>query len=818
MDIISIDVQTTYKNSYSSSAQVKLTLRSNGEEKAQVFTPQREYFRAGIEAPTVAPTMALGAAGNVTGIYYYAYVYASSKYPFVENDVSAGGEVWPRSNPSPVSAASITATADAVTVTVTKSTRSDIDYILIYRTADGLTAADALGAKEAGELFYVGRVANDGIAGTTTFSDDELVNTGEILELDNFEAPLFRFNVFDGTYWWGFGNNEFNALCEIDGTSTVVLTNTDDDEWFSGRDGSICTFDGVISGGFDGKGSFYFKRTDAVTCALYSDAALTVLSAVSASGTTTIRIQTNPTTLYRSKPRNPFSWGRTTTLIGDSGNTYVSDIWALKIGGGIGTALSIIPNDLVLKLDTEGPSKSYALDLNSASSDGFGDTLRILDDNYSCGSNFSQFTARNVNGQASLASTDGKTNSILQADSSSQIPAGTNVVRTLSKLETDGTKTEFYHGIYDPFTELNCWWVNIVPPSAALSEANQLIAPKVTHLIYQHAPTGYWGVMPDFGVLCSTTIYDPIEKKNYIFVGTQNGTIARAFTPDVYQDCFNTDRLITGTYRTPLTGTFGIAPNLVPTSIYLAGDGTGLVELPVGHGLVTGDAIYLRTTGLGFSAGWATVTTVAGGDVSFEDMHNAIGETNTNTGTSTVGDGIFCYKAINSMPYQTARAWVYLSSADGLQGMWAYCSISGADFNVIFYVDDLFTSVTTTAPHTATSTWKWYLGLIPCRVLRYFDVGTPEKSKRKYELWASMMNLDTDTAAQFVRFYEEYDEEPTNSITMVRDKRPDGTNSNVYFNRNEVPSDLLNSFGIEFIEYGYENYQLLNFVLKANAA
>lgn len=222
--------------------------------------------------------------------------------------------------------------------------------------------------------------------------------------------------------------------------------------------------------------------------------------------------------------------------------------------------------------------------------------------------------------------------------------------------------------------------------------------------------------------------------------------------------------------------------------------------------------------GVGFSAGWANVVTSTTNQITISDKVYTTGEPDTSTGEWSDVGSMLVRRTAMGMPFPVSRAWVYLSSADGLQGMWAYCGIAGGDFDILFYVNDQFDEVTTTAPHTATSTWKWYLALIPCRALRYLDVETPEKSKRRFELWATMMNLDADTAAQFVRFYEEYDEEPTDSITMTRQERPNGDNSNVYLNRNQVPSDLLNSFGIEFIEYGYANFQLLNFVLKANAA
>src|SRR4051812_25854637 len=108
---LSTSNQTRWKDSFAASGKVGLTLRANGEEPVQVFTQDRQLVAAGFDAPTVAPTVADGGAGSLTAGYVaYAYCYASSNYANVEALVAAGGEEWPKSNPSPASATySITA-------------------------------------------------------------------------------------------------------------------------------------------------------------------------------------------------------------------------------------------------------------------------------------------------------------------------------------------------------------------------------------------------------------------------------------------------------------------------------------------------------------------------------------------------------------------------------------------------------------------------------------------------------------------------------------------------------------------------------------
>src|SRR5262245_18736510 len=120
-NVISTGGQTRVPNSYADSADARLMLRVNGEETGVVITPAGDVVQAGFDAPTVTPTVANIGAGNVPeGYYVYRSVYASSRYPFVQNAVTGGGEQWPRSNPSnPSSTFQVTGGTKNVGVTVT---------------------------------------------------------------------------------------------------------------------------------------------------------------------------------------------------------------------------------------------------------------------------------------------------------------------------------------------------------------------------------------------------------------------------------------------------------------------------------------------------------------------------------------------------------------------------------------------------------------------------------------------------------------------------------------------------------------------------
>ncbi len=125
------------------------------------------YNTAGIAAPATAPTIAQGAAGNLTAANYYAvYTYY--------NDAT-GIE----SNPSPAS--SVLALAGSKMVdwsAVTISTNAFVTSRRLYRTLPG----------QVGEYFYVGTIADNF---TTTYSNENVIiaDMGRAVSYDNGLPP-----------------------------------------------------------------------------------------------------------------------------------------------------------------------------------------------------------------------------------------------------------------------------------------------------------------------------------------------------------------------------------------------------------------------------------------------------------------------------------------------------------------------------------------------------------------------------------------------------------------------------------------------------
>jgi hypothetical protein len=829
--IISTNGQTRCRNSYASSAQARLSLRVNGEQAPVVITDAGALVQAGFDSPTVLPTVGTNGAGNVpVGFYVYRYVYVSSRYPFVANDVTVDGEEWPRSNPSPPSATyQVTPAAESNAVTVTYSTRTDVDWIAVYRTPNGqTTAALAEAFDAAGELYFVEMVANNSAGGTTVVTDNNATNSGERIEADNFPCALFRQTIFDGFYWWGWGNRNLVVPVILDATGTVTLdtAQSDVDTWFSGRDttpaglnlatgpnSNSINFLGITTGGYDGRGNFYLRVTSPTTLSVYNSSAMLTPTAIPATGTTTAYLTSPTSTLYRSKPLNPFSWGETTVTANPDGRTFtrVPTLYAKKIGGGIGTAISLIANERILKLDTEAPERAYALDLNAADSDQFVGTLRTLDTAQSTGSHFSVFPMRLPSGQSVSSSVNAKAVTLLSADGQSQIPIGDEVFETMHKIRREDGEAPFFHGVYDRNADLNCWWVKTTDGLF-----------RCDTLIYQHVATGKWGTKFMPGVSASWTVYDPTTENYYTFVGTENmtsaspqgGMIGAAFYPDRYRDWI-TD------FKTAPTGEFeedvsGLEFTIDPIATIATVTGTApswTVTTTGAHGLSVGQVIVIAQ-GNPVTVPVLTVPSPTTFTVSSYNITTSV--------DGMVVDPIFSSPWVAWNPVTNA---LYLANpfdpfdvnVVNNSGVFVFANPggeSGINLNTGEYETDFLGDG---------NNWIAYWGCVPCFVTRWFNGSAPEKNKTNREVWATQQNVDANTNAQWLKFYIEYRTAlvatPTATNALVQMTRDTvgsgGLNGNSDAYSYKTPPDLLaHAYGLGMMELGYEAWRFMDLTFK----
>ena len=718
--IISSSVQKRVKDSFAASPVLGLTVRANGEEIVQVIDYRGTMYPAYIIAPTVAPTVADSGAGNLTNGQYISYVYcyaATTAFPFVENVNSMGGSIAPRSNPSPASTIyNITGTGNRqLTITCTKTTAIGVDKIWIFRTTMCADAQTATLDATAGNLYFIGAIANNGVAGTVTFVDNVLLDSADIVELDNYPCPQFHFVVYEDPFFWGFANHPFTANASWTTGGVITLTGTD--TWFTGRNGQPLTLSTITTGGADGKGSFVFKYTDATHGVITTDG---TTAATITAGSGVVTLQGPGTTLYRSKYRNPFSWGTTATV----GTVSVPSLYTFKVGGGIGTAIASVPNYPLLKLDVEYPSRCYTLNLKAAGTVDFEPSLRTISD-FSISSHFSQFRAMTAHGQSVLWGIDYTTFAILQSDGMTQVPISQDIPRILRQLTTNKSTQLLAHGVYDPLTEMNCIWV---------TTANAVSL--VDYMIYQHVPTGAWGFVNDKDVLCSATLEDTsggMSKKT--FVGTQSGLFGQAFVANVYNNWL------------PTTGMF-----------------TGVIS-----------------TG--------TTTTIT-----------------QNTGTfNTTNDGII-------------GNWVLVTDANG--GSEQYARISARTGTQLTF--DLFRSYTygftTQFSPTPTAGYLFYIGLIECNLIKYFDFQQPSADKRLLELWLTQQNTDPTTAGTLIRYYRERSSTYFAQVAMLQNTSEDDILSDTWFTKDQLPAELIKCLGIQIINRGYQAWRFFNMAIKLDLA
>lgn len=545
MEIVIGNNQVRVKDCYAPAPDLNLTLRANGEETVQVMDSLGQFVRAGFDAPTVAPSLtltAIAAPGFAQPTWIcYRYVYAATtRYPLVENAITAGGDDSPRSNPSPSATININAANRGVTVQVTKAGRVDLDKIWIYRTDFYLTQAEAEQAAAEGNLYFVAAVTDDGIAGTINYLDNTLVVTGnETLETDNFPSEQFLLCVYVSPYFYGYANLPFIAPITVDATGLITLTdqwsasNLDGDKWFDGRMGQLVNMEGITNGGFDGYGTYYFKWLDNFTAQLCLDRELTQNGPVNYAGTTTVIVKGPPTNLYRSKPNNPFSWGETVVI----GDAAIPRPWVHRVGGGQGTAISVVPVLNLLKVDTEGPNKTFVFNIKAQGDENFITTKQEISSDYTASNHWSQFPAKTADGDSLVWFIDNKYNVVCQSDGSTNRDVSSPVYETIRQTSLKYTDRLFAHGCYDPRTQLSVMWVTTYPFNYSPTYNNLTI--NNTTLAYHH-PTDTWSLLDYRGVLCSTPLLDQDTNQQMVLVGTEDGRIGRLFAPNQYVNWIRT--------------------------------------------------------------------------------------------------------------------------------------------------------------------------------------------------------------------------------------------------------------------------------------
>jgi hypothetical protein len=799
--------QTRWKNSYASSAKVQLTVQANGEETVKVFR-QGELVEAGIAAPTVAATVVDGGAGLIgLGYVAYFYVYASTQYPFVEAITAAGGELWPKSNPSPASSIfHVTPANRKNTLTLTKTGAAGVDKILIYRTPVGVDSATAQAYADAGQAYYVGSVDNS-FVGTTSFTDNVAASaTQEQMELDNYMAPIFWLTVYEPPYWWGIGNPQLNIAVTLNGTSTFT-----GGPWFVGRNGQTIVFDGITVGGYDGKGSFYFKAVTSTTAQACFDS--TLLNAASLpTGTTTARIRGFGGTLYRSKPNNPFAWGWTEDQIVTAGGAQtvesIPQQYAFNIGGSA-TALAVISTERLLKIDFENPTRSYALNLSLAGTDGFESTLRTLDTRFSVTSHHAQIPVALPSGQTILRGLDAKQFAVVQGAATSQANVSGDIYRTMRQLYTDNDAPRLYHAVYDAATELSVFWVKL----ATQTDDDFAID---TALCF-HGPSGTWTLLDDMGITASAIVFDPVRDRSYTLLGSEDGRLLQAF------DSGTEARTYGGAISAGVTDFLITVYETIGTVVGVDGGGNKGITLDAAPLFPVSVGDVIRLTDSVFLPPGETLRTVLTVDGALLNHFTFADAVDPDIGGAT------CALRINNISDADTGRYMFLTDIEGRRETYGRISatsldVTGAVLTVNF---DRFVQVNSDISPAKVSSaaladsinfTKFSLGYVDCRARQFYNPDSPN-ARRSMEVWITAQNAVESAWPFQVRFYPELADAIStvdgrsvlSIVEMENDTQPSGGASSMWFNRVDVPSELVSGFAVEIVQRGTGELRLHNF-------
>lgn len=870
--VIASDVQTIRKNSYAPSSRLDLTLVCNGEEPNQILDSRGLLSLAGIEAPTTAVTTVTGT--GTTNFFSYVYVYAiTNRYRFIQNLVAAGGDISPRSNPSPVKSVNLNYSSSR-TLTIPTSSDLRVDKIWIYRTTSSSSADDTT-FSEAGLFFYVGEVDNDPTVSSVAYIDTttDANDVGEQVEYDNLIAPASALCVYSDPYFYTIGSFPLEFAVRLDADDSVATINTDTDFWLAGRDKQFAKLQGVDTGGFDGAGTFYFQWLSPTNATLTTDYEGTNPAGIGLSGLTGIKIYSSATTLYRSKPNNPLAWGETIAI----SDLALPRLWTFKLDGGVATALATLPNASLLKIDLIGPTRSYVLNTKLQGQEGFRDSKRTVSEIFSASSQTLQFPYVDARGESLLAGLDLHNKALFQCNGNAHQPIGGNLIDLIRQIDLENLAN--YHGIYDPQTECFFIWIK---------EQGEIA--EVTKAIVYHGPSGQWSIISDFDITASALFTDTISGQTMILGGTAAGQFGELICPDKYINWLS-DPVVGDTPMVYPLNEVKLAVKKIVVNYLLQTVSTlkdhltyFIIYLPDADGVEASFFIYfdVGTTGdsppaISSTFDYILVVNIADGSTSIQCMSAfraawnaavpensfATASVNNEDGDSillTADNNVFFQNSIepelgtfhgtlvlndpgsvrvtlNTTDFglnhvtddQLVGTWALIETANkGRNYFWGriryYQSSDGAYWIDQIYPQNSYTGTTVTGDDTL----NIYFGLIECAGFKSFDLAEANASKSLKEIWmAGSEAIRTDTGDDGASYHDrkllfllhpQLDAAPTASEIPNTDKKANGsTEIEMYFGTiKNFSTDKFKSFGISWKQRGYSAHEARNLTLHFN--
>jgi len=89
-------------------------------------------------------------------------------------------------------------------------------------------------------------------------------------------------------------------------------------------------------------------------------------------------------------------------------------------------------------------------------------------------------------------------------------------------------------------------------------------------------------------------------------------------------------------------------------------------------------------------------------------------------------------------------------------------------------------------------------------------------------MWLTQQGVDTAAVETLLRLYRErqeldYDDVGVPSFSQIatlQNKYQEGEMSDAWFNKDEIPSELMKSFTLEIVNRGYQEWSIHNYILK----
>jgi len=170
--------------------------------------------------------------------------------------------------------------------------------------------------------------------------------------------------------------------------------------------------------------------------------------------------------------------------------------------------------------------------------------------------------------------------------------------------------------------------------------------------------------------------------------------------------------------------------------------------------------------------------------------------------------------------------WCLVTDANGENEQWGRISAVIADKLTFDYIQPAIGEVHSAFNPPLAEGSIFFVGVIECRALKYFDMSAPSEDKKLSEVWLTLDSVDVSfspghVGSTFLRYYRERTGTPFApksdgllNISLLQVKQDDASKTQVWGTQTP-PTERNKCFGIEIIDRGFIPWKLYNWILKA---